>query len=298
MKYSVEAIDAFSHRFSIEMDAEEVRAELAHTYADFAFKFPFAKEAEGEYYAPGEAPREIIDTSFGPDAVAATAGIALCDKGFAQALVAEDLVKIGDPEYTCPTKPVEGEAFTFTAEVVCSPQFELTSYEPIKVYLPSMGTNAGMSPILQKMRENEALHALQERLMGEAPEVMVDTQEEIQLQEIYAKANAQNMPFEKYLIQQRIDPDQFKEELSQQAEEMVRRNLALEAWGRHIGIEITDNMIASNFKRSGVPYPELEEAQWRANGRITELRAAIRRAGALRDIMQTLQVETVEIEAH
>ena len=92
--------------------------------------------------------------------------------------------------------------------------------------------------------------------------------------------------------------DQFKEELSQQAEEMVRRNLALEAWGRHIDIEITDAMIASNFKRSGVPFPELEEAQWRANGRITELRAAIRRAGALRDIMQSLQVETVEIEAH
>ncbi|MBQ9021032.1 MAG: hypothetical protein IJ113_03310 [Eggerthellaceae bacterium] len=289
MKYEVEAIDAFQRRFTIEMSPEEVDLEFAHTYADFAYKYPF------DGYAAGEAPREVINEAFGEEAVAATVGVSLSEAGFAQALIAEDLVKIGDPSYACPTKPAASSPFSFTAEVTCSPQYELTSYDPIKIYLPALGSNAGMSPVLQKMRENEALHALQERLVGEIPEIMVDAQEEIQLQEIYAKANAQNMAFEKYLIQQRIDPDQFNAELTQQAEEAVRRNLALEAWGRHIGIEITDAMIASNFKRSGVPYPALEEAQWRANGRITELRAAIRRAGALRDIMQTLQVETVDI---
>lgn len=292
MEYRVEAADAFVRTFNIEMSADEVDSEFAHTYADFAFKYPF------EGYAKGETPPAVIDEAFGQEAVAATVGVALSEAGFAAALSEEDLVKIGEVSYACPSKPQPHTPFAFVAEVTCSPQCELTSYEPIKIYLPAMGSNAGVSPMLQKMRENEALHALQERLIGDIPEVMIDAQEEIQRQEIYAKANAQNMPFEKYLIQQRIDPDLFNTELAQQAEESVRRNLALEAWGRHIGIEISDAMITSNFKRSGVPYPELEEAQWRANGRITELRAAIRRAGALRDIMQTLQVETVEIDKH
>lgn len=287
MKYTDEVLNAFRHRLSIDMDPGEVDAEFAHTYSDFAYRFPF------EGYAPGSASREAIDAVFGAEAVAATVGKALCDAGFGRALGEADLVKIGEPSFSTPAPPKPGAAFSFTAEVDCSPAYELSSYEPITVRLPAMGNNAAMMPALQKMRENEALHALQERLKGDIPEIMVDTQEQIQLQEIYAKAATQNMPFENYLIQQRIDPEQFKIELEQQAEEMVRRNLALESWARHMGLAITDEQIRLNFERSGVPYPQLEEARWRENGRIAELRAAIRRAGALRDIMQNLQVETI-----
>lgn len=287
MKYEDNQLNNFRHRLTIEIDPAEVDAEFAHTYSDFAYRFPF------EDYASGLAPREVIDATFGADAIAATVGKALCDKGFGYALGEADLVKIGDPAFVPNGLPAMGNSFSFTAEVDCSPCYQLTSYEPITVRLPAMGNNAAMAPALQKIRENEALHILQERLEGEIPEILIDTQEQLQLQEIYAKANAQNMPFEKYLIQQRIDPDQFKIELEQQAEEMVRRNLALDAWARHIGIEITDEQIKTNFVRSGVPYPELEEARWRENGRIAELRQAIRRAGAMRNIMQNLQIETI-----
>lgn len=287
MKYKVEALDAFRHRFAIEVSAAEVDAEFAHTYADFSYRFP------PEGYSPGTVPLALIDELYGADAIAATTGKALCDTYFGRALGLADLVKIGEPSFSTSMPPTPGNNYSFTAEVDCSPHYELNSYEPVVVRLPAMGTNPGMAPALQKMRENEALHVLQERLEGTIPEIMIDTQEQIQLQEIYAKANAQNMPFEKYLIQQRIDPEQFKVELEQQAEEMVRRNLALEAWGRHLNIEITDAMIQANFTRSGVPFPALEEARWRENGRIAELKTAILRAGALRDIMQNLQIETI-----
>lgn len=288
MQYELEALNAFKHRITIEMDVAEVDAEFAHTYANLAYEFPW------EGYAPGTAPRQVIDDAFTAQAVAAKTGTALCEVGFGRALAEADLVKISDASFERNTQPEEGLPFCFVAEVDCAPHFELTSYEPVVVRLPVLGDNAAMMPALQKMRENEALHALQERLVGEIPEIMVDTQEQLQLQEIYAKANAQNMPFEKYLIQQRIDPAQFTEELQAQAKEAVRRNLALDAWGRHVGIEITDAMITANFTRSGVPFPALEEAQWRANGRIAELRQAIRRAGALRNIMETLVVETIQ----
>ncbi len=287
MNYSVESIDAFRRRITVEFDPDEVDIEFEHTYADFAFRFPI------EGYAPGQAPHDAIDAAFDADAVAAAVGKALCDKGFGRVLGDADLVKIGEPTFARTDLPIAHETFSFALEVDCAPVYELSSYDPVKVILPAMGTSATMAPALQKMRENEALHALQKRLEGDIPEIMVDAQEQIQLQEIYAKANAQNMPFQTYLVQQRIDPDQFQEELEQQAEEMVRRNLALEAWARHIGVEATDRQIQANFERSGVPFPKLEEARWRESGRIAELRAAIRRAGALRNIMETLVVETV-----
>ena len=287
MKYSDEALNAFRHRLSIELDADEVDTEFAHTYADFAYRFPF------EGFAPGQATREAIDQAFTQQAVSGAVGDALCEVGYGAALGTADLVPFGEPSFTCSEAPVPGQAFAFTAEVDCVPSYELSSYEPVVVRLPAMGTNASMAPALQKMRENEALHALQARLEGDIPEVLVDAKEQLKLQEIYAKANAQNMPFENYLIQQRIDPNVFRQELEEQAEEMVRRDLALDAWARHIGVEVTDKMISGNFARSGVPHPLLEEARWRANGRIAELRQAIRRAGAMRNIMETLVIETI-----
>lgn len=287
MFFTVEEQGAFRRRFSIEMDATEVDAALARTYQEFAYRFPF------EGHETGQAPRNAIDEAFGADAVAASAAKTLRDTGFGHAMGDADLVKIGEPTFSEGDRLAEGAPYAFTVEVDCNPHYELTSYEPVTVRLPAMGNNAGMAPALQKIRENEALHVLQQRLEGEIPEILVDTKEQIQLQEIYARAAAQNMPFQNYLIQQRIDPDQFKKELEEQAEEMVRRDLALEAWARHIGVEVTDAMIESNFARSGVPFPKLEEAIWRENGRISELRAAIRRAGAMRNVMETLVIETI-----
>ncbi|MBQ9069282.1 MAG: hypothetical protein IJ131_09545 [Eggerthellaceae bacterium] len=287
MHFSVEELNEFRRRIAVVMDPSEVDAELAHTYADFAYRFPF------EGHEPGTAPRSAVDEAFGAEAVAASAGDELREAGFGQALDQADLVKIGEASFSQDADPEPGHPYRFVAEVDCSPHYELTSYDPVVVRLPAMGTNAAMAPALQKMRENEALHVLQQRLIGEIPEVMADTKEQLQLQEIYAKASAQNMPFENYLIQQRIDPNVFRKELEEQAVEMVRRDLALDAWARHIGVEVTDKMVAANFARSGVAHPALEEARWRANGRIAELRQAIRRAGAMRDIMQTLVIETI-----
>lgn len=287
MHYQIEALNDFRHKISVTLDEDEVRAGFERTYADFAYRFPF------EGYAPGMAPRDVIDAAFGPAAVASTVATTLSESSFGRAVGEADLVAIGEPAYADFELPEEGKPFSFEAEIDCSPRYELTSYEPVCIKLPDIGFNPAMQQALQKMRENEALHILQERVEGFIPEILVDTQEQLQLQSIYAKANEINLPFEAYLLQQRIDPERFKAELEEQATEMVRRNLALDAWGRHIGIEVTDEQIAANFERSGVPYPALEEARWRENGRISELRQAIRRAGAMRNLMETLVIEKV-----
>ena len=289
MNYTVEAIDEYRHKLCVSFGASEVDAAFARTYAECACRYPF------EGYEPGQAPASAIDAAFGHEAVAHLAGKTMREESFGRAIGEADLVAIGEPAYLSPELPHPGEPYRFEVEVDCSPIFELSSYEPVTVRLPKMDRfNPGLARTIQRMRETEAMHVLQQRLQGEPAEIMCDAQEEEQLQAVYAKAHAVNLPFEAYLVQQRIDPTQFRKEIEEQAEAAVRSNLALDAWAAHKGFEATDEQIAAGFAESGLEYPAYEEAEWRATGRISQVRQNIRRGAALRDIMSTLVVEEID----
>ena len=289
MRYTVEALDVFRHRLAISFDADEVDAAFARTYAQCAYRYAF------EGYAAGQAPREVIDTAFGNQAIEHLTGKTLREESLGRAIGEADLVAIGEPTYIDPTLPQPGQAYSFTAELDCSPLFELSSYEPITIRLPKLDSlNPTLARSAQHMRENEALFQLQQRLQGEPPEIMCDAQEEELMQAMYAQAHAANLPFESYLVQQRIDPTHFRKEIEEQALDAVRRNLALDAWAAHKGFSASDEEISQGFAASGLDYPAYEEAEWRATGRISQVRQNIRRGAAMKDIMQTLVVEEIE----
>ena len=87
--------------------------------------------------------------------------------------------------------------------------------------------------VLPRMKENACLAVLSERLEGEVPQAMAEDSETSLLQDFFQQLQRQNMSFDTYLMQQGITSDRFKEDVKQQALDMAKQDLALDAWARH-----------------------------------------------------------------
>lgn len=150
------------------------------------------------------------------------------------------------------------------------------------------GQKAAMMP---RLRETEALYTLQERLKGEAPEELVEVEEQNLIQNFFMQIQQSGMTFDNYLAQAGMTPDSFKDDIKKQAADVAAQDLALDAWARNAGIEITDEDISAEFERSASEDPKAVEKQWRSRGQIAMLRAGMRRQRALEQILETLIVE-------
>ena len=111
--------------------------------------------------------------------------------------------------------------------------------------------------IIPRIMENNALFALQERLIGEVPAVMAEEAERDLLQNFFTQLQNQGAYADAYLKAQDITADKFKEDVKLQAVDTVKQNLALDAWARHAGIEVSDEEIVEEFKNSGAQDPTL-----------------------------------------
>lgn len=165
--------------------------------------------------------------------------------------------------------------------------------------LEDMRTKIGGSIKSQKMasaprrKENECLMALAERAEGELPEAMCEAQETRLLQDFYGQLSRMGLTFDQYLKTMDITPDQFKEDNKKQAADMVRQDLALDAWARHFEIVATEEEVHAEFTQADLDDPDAIEAEWRKEGRLPMIRESIVRANALRDVVSKAQVTEV-----
>lgn len=141
--------------------------------------------------------------------------------------------------------------------------------------------------MLPGMKENACLTVLAERLRGEAPESMVESNEADLLKSFFQQLQSQGMSFDVYLMQQGITADQFKEDVKKQSSDIAKQDLALDAWVRHAKMEVTDQELSDEFAKSGAEDPAALEAEWRANGQMHMLRQGILRSRAATEIMDT-----------
>lgn len=151
--------------------------------------------------------------------------------------------------------------------------------------------------IIPRIMENNALFALQERLEGEAPEAMVEEAERELLQSFFTQLQNQGATLDAYLKAQDITSDKFKEDVKLQAVDTVKQNLALDAWARHAGIEVSDEEIVDEFKNSGAQDPDALYEEWKAQGRLHIVREGIMRGKALEALLAAAEVEEVEAPA-
>jgi|GEM_PF-605606 len=100
--------------------------------------------------------------------------------------------------------------------------------------------------------------------------------------------------FDKYLTAMDITADQFKEDNKKQAADVVRQDLALDAWARHFDMKATEEDVHNEFAQADLDDPELIENEWRKEGRLPMIRESIVRANALRDVIAQAKVTEVE----
>lgn len=149
MKTQIEALQDNQVKLTVTVEAADVDARINKTYKDFAKKYRFPG------FRPGKAPRPIIDNALGAQAVVATVTEELVNETYPLAVDAEDLFVVGRPEFTDEDLIVkEHEDLVYDVVVSVSPEFELSSYEPVEVKLPAEeATQREIDDQLEQLRE-------------------------------------------------------------------------------------------------------------------------------------------------
>ena len=145
--------------------------------------------------------------------------------------------------------------------------------------------------------ENECLAAIAARVEGEMPPAMCELQEVNLLQSFYQQLSQNGYTLDQYLDTMGISSDQFKKDMKQQADDVVRQDMALDAWARHNGIEASAEEISAEFTKANVDDPVAVEAEWKVSGRIPLIREGVIRTKALNDIVEKATVTEVEAPA-
>jgi len=139
--------------------------------------------------------------------------------------------------------------------------------------------------MLPRLKESRALSVLQERLQGEVPAGVLEDAESTLLQDFLNQLQRQGITLDAYMQQQGITSDQFRADVKQQAEDVAKQDLALDAYAAHAGMQATDDDIREEFEKSGVADVDGMMEEWRSTGRMYLVRQGILRQKAAIDIV-------------
>ena len=157
--------------------------------------------------------------------------------------------------------------------------------------------NAQKGSLMPRIKENNIMVELRDRVEGDVPESLVEQAETSLLQDFFGQLQQAGMTFDAYLASQNITPDQFKADLKAQSADQVKEELALEAWARHNNMEITDADVTAEFAKTGVEDPAALEQEWRDAGRLHLIRTGLLRQKAIEDLMENANVTEVDFAA-
>lgn len=130
MQTSVERIDGYTVKLSVTCSAEEVDKAIDDAYKSVA------KKVKIPGFRAGKAPKPIIDTHFGAEAILAEAIEGLVSDTYPQALDAEGLRPVQQPEMEELDLVKPHEEYTYDATVVVRPELTLSSIEGLEITVP------------------------------------------------------------------------------------------------------------------------------------------------------------------
>lgn len=130
MQTSVERIDGYTVKLTVTCSVEEVDKAI-----DGAYK-SIAKKVKIPGFRAGKAPKPVIDTHFGREAIVAEAQEGLVSETYPKALDAENLRPVQQPEMDEMDLMNAGEEFTYVATVVVRPELSLSSIEGLEITVP------------------------------------------------------------------------------------------------------------------------------------------------------------------
>lgn len=146
MKIQKEALPDNQVKLIVTIDAKDVDACITKTYKDFAHKYRFPG------FRPGKAPRPIIDNALGAQSVIATVTDQLVNETYPLVIDAEDLFVIGRPDFGDQEIMADDHKdLVFEVTVNVAPEYELKSYDPVEISLPS--TEATQEDIDEQLKQ-------------------------------------------------------------------------------------------------------------------------------------------------
>jgi trigger factor len=131
LETSAERLENNKVEVTVTVGAQDVDKAIASTYKDLAKRYRFPG------FRPGHAPRPVIDSQLGHDAVMAQASQELVEKVEPQVREKEDVVPVGDAQYPEPATVEPGKDFVFKVQYEVRPELKLNSYDPVDIVLPS-----------------------------------------------------------------------------------------------------------------------------------------------------------------
>ena len=149
---------------------------------------------------------------------------------------------------------------------------------------------SSLANALPRLKESRALDKLAERFEGEVPEGLVEENETTLLQDFFNQLQRAGVTLDMYLQQQGITSGQFTEDIKQQAADMAKQDLALDAWAAHAGIEATDEDVVAEFEKAGASDPANLMEEWRKNGQMYMIRQGILRQKAAKEVIDAAVV--------
>ena len=161
MKTSVETLDPVKVKLTVEVEPKRVKQAFDRAARELA------KQVNVPGFRPGKAPRRLIEQRFGEGVIAQQALEDSLTDLYIEAIRAEELVPVGQPEVDVESF-TEAEGATFTATVEIRPELDLPDHTGISVNFPSWDVDdSKIDEQLEQMRERFAEVEVVERAAKE-----------------------------------------------------------------------------------------------------------------------------------
>ena len=148
---------------------------------------------------------------------------------------------------------------------------------------------------LPSLKENRAVSKLAERL--ELDEMDADYEQSVfsELgQNFLQNLSARGMTLDTWLSANGLTSEAFIADLHQQANDVARESLALDALARELKIEVTEEDVDNEFKSAGIEDVAASKAAFLAEGRMPAVRDSIRRSKAVDWLVENALVTEVD----
>ncbi|HEX6918218.1 MAG TPA: trigger factor [Phycicoccus sp.] len=180
MKSAVETLSPTRVKLTVEVPFEELRPMLDQAYKTIA------SQIQVPGFRRGKVPSRIIDQRVGRGAVVQEAVNEALPKFFAEAVEAEEVRAIGQPDVDITAVPLEeGQDLEFTVETDVRPEIELPELEGMAVEVDAVEvTDADVEERLTSLRERFGTLVGVERAVEDGDHVSIDLSAEIDGEEI------------------------------------------------------------------------------------------------------------------
>jgi len=151
LETTVERLEGNLVRLTVTVPASDIDAAIEKAYRDVSSKLRIPG------FRAGKAPRPIIDSHVGPEAVLAEAQEELVQAAYSNAVDAEGIRPIESPDMGELDSLIPGEPFTFVAEISVRPELPLSSVDDLVIFAgPSKTTDAEIDAQINHTRERFA----------------------------------------------------------------------------------------------------------------------------------------------